>query len=90
SHTIGNIQADQTSAYDRLLAYGGRITDKRSLALNLNQNQFKERLISQYTGTNSTAELVEKISQSKGKDVNSYFTEQSQALIGTSPNISIF
>ncbi len=89
-HTIGNIQADQTSAYDRLLAYGGRITDKRSLALNLNQNQFKERLISQYTGTNSTAELVEKISQSKGKDVNSYFTEQSQALIGTSPNISIF
>ncbi|NQP17780.1 YSIRK-type signal peptide-containing protein [Streptococcus suis] len=89
-HTIGNIQADQTSAYDRLLAYGGRITDKRSLALNLNQNQFKERLISQYTGTNSTAELVEKIAQSKGKDVNSYFTEQSQALIGTSPNISIF
>ncbi|HEM2549075.1 TPA: G5 domain-containing protein [Streptococcus suis] len=89
-HTIGKIQADQTSAYDRLLAYGGRITDKRSLALNLNQNQFKERLISQYTGTNSTAELVEKIAQSKGKDVNSYFTEQSQALIGTSPNISIF
>ncbi|HEM6286127.1 TPA: YSIRK-type signal peptide-containing protein, partial [Streptococcus suis] len=89
-HTIGNIQADQTSAYDRLLAYGGRITDKRSLALNLNQNQFKERLISQYTGTKSTAELVEKIAQSKGKDVNSYFTEQSQALIGTSPNISIF
>ncbi|HEL1953459.1 TPA: G5 domain-containing protein, partial [Streptococcus suis] len=89
-HTIGQIQADQTSAYDRLLAYGGRITDKRSLALNLNQNQFKERLISQYTGTNSTAELVEKIAQSKGKDVNSYFTEQSQALIGTSPNISIF
>ncbi|MGC4432466.1 hypothetical protein ABWL48_20490, partial [Streptococcus suis] len=71
-HTIGNIQADQTSAYDRLLAYGGRITDKRSLALNLNQNQFKERLISQYTGTNTTAELVEKIAQSKGKDVNSY------------------
>ncbi|MFM0900160.1 ZmpA/ZmpB/ZmpC family metallo-endopeptidase, partial [Streptococcus suis] len=89
-HTIGKIQADQTSAYDRLLAYGGRITDKRSLALNLNQNQFKERLISQYTGTKSTAELVEKIAQSKGKDVNSYFTEQSQALIGTSPNISIF
>ncbi|MBY4969381.1 G5 domain-containing protein [Streptococcus suis] len=89
-HTIGKIQADQTSAYDRLLAYGGRITDKRLLALNLNQNQFKERLISQYTGTNSTAELVEKIAQSKGKDVNSYFTEQSQALIGTSPNISIF
>ncbi|HEP1824669.1 TPA: YSIRK-type signal peptide-containing protein, partial [Streptococcus suis] len=89
-HTIGKIQADQTSAYDRLLAYGGRITDKRSLALNLNQNQFKERLISQYTGTNSTAELVEKIAQSKGKDVNNYFTEQSQALIGTSPNISIF
>ncbi|HFI0698810.1 TPA: G5 domain-containing protein, partial [Streptococcus suis] len=89
-HTIGKIQADQTSAYDRLLAYGGRITDKRSLALNLNQNQFKERLISQYTGTNSTAELVEKIAQSKGKDVNSYFTEQSQALIGTSSNISIF
>ncbi|HFI0105548.1 TPA: ZmpA/ZmpB/ZmpC family metallo-endopeptidase, partial [Streptococcus suis] len=89
-HTIGKIQADQTSAYDRLMAYGGRITDKRSLALNLNQNQFKERLISQYTGTKSTAELVEKIAQSKGKDVNSYFTEQSQALIGTSPNISIF
>ncbi|HFU4029050.1 TPA: ZmpA/ZmpB/ZmpC family metallo-endopeptidase, partial [Streptococcus suis] len=89
-HTIGKIQVDQTSAYDRLLAYGGRITDKRSLALNLNQNQFKERLISQYTGTKSTAELVEKIAQSKGKDVNSYFTEQSQALIGTSPNISIF
>ncbi|HFI0216346.1 TPA: ZmpA/ZmpB/ZmpC family metallo-endopeptidase, partial [Streptococcus suis] len=89
-HTIGNIQADQTSAYDRLMAYGGRITDKRSLALNLNQNQFKERQISQYTGTQSTVELVEKIAQSKGKDVNSYFTEQSQALIGTSPNLSIF
>ncbi|NQI38015.1 YSIRK-type signal peptide-containing protein [Streptococcus suis] len=89
-HTIGKIQADQTSAYDRLLAYGGRITDKRSLALNLNQIQFNNRMIGQYTGTKSTAELVEKIAQSKGKDVNSYFTEQSQALIGTSPNISIF
>ncbi|HEL2028136.1 TPA: G5 domain-containing protein [Streptococcus suis] len=89
-HTIGNIQADQTSAYDRLMAYGGRITDKRSLALNLNQIQFNNRMIGQYTGTKSTAELVEKIAQSKGKDVNSYFTEQSQALIGTSPNISIF
>ncbi|MFI3113998.1 ZmpA/ZmpB/ZmpC family metallo-endopeptidase, partial [Streptococcus suis] len=89
-HTIGNIQADQTSAYDRLMAYGGRITDKRSLALNLNQIQFNNRMIGQYTGTKSTAELVEKIAQSKGKDVNSYFTKQSQALIGTSPNISIF
>ncbi|MGQ7542508.1 G5 domain-containing protein [Streptococcus suis] len=89
-HTIGNIQADQTSAYDRLMAYGGHITDKRSLALNLNQIQFNNRMIGQYTGTKSTAELVEKIAQSKGKDVNSYFTEQSQALIGTSPNISIF
>ncbi|MGQ7384295.1 G5 domain-containing protein [Streptococcus suis] len=89
-HTIGNIQADQTSAYDRLMAYGGRITDKRLLALNLNQIQFNNRMIGQYTGTKSTAELVEKIAQSKGKDVNSYFTEQSQALIGTSPNISIF
>ncbi|HFI2432594.1 TPA: ZmpA/ZmpB/ZmpC family metallo-endopeptidase, partial [Streptococcus suis] len=89
-HTIGNIQADQTSAYDRLMAYGGRITDKRSLALNLNQIQFNNRMIGQYTGTKSTAELIEKIAQSKGKDVNSYFTEQSQALIGTSPNISIF
>ncbi|HFI0386111.1 TPA: G5 domain-containing protein, partial [Streptococcus suis] len=89
-HTIGNIQADQTSAYDRLMAYGGHITDKRSLALNLNQIQFNNRMIGQYTGTKSTAELVEKIAQSKGKDVNSYFTKQSQALIGTSPNISIF